>query len=88
MKLGDLFWVKKLKLKKGEYRFDDTFKLINKITEKTGIELSFIEALTLWEIFSGSRCAGWLCVDEDTLNDFFYDYADDFNLDKGDFWDD
>ena len=76
MKLGDLFWIKKLELKKGEYRYDDTLKIMKRVKEKYDIELSFIEALTLWEIFSNSHCAGWLTYNDETFDDFCYMFED------------
>lgn len=65
MKLGDLFWVKTLKLKSGDYRFDDSIRIIGVVKESFGYELSFVEAIYFWEIFSNSRCAGWLYINND-----------------------
>lgn len=70
MKLGDLFWIKKLKLKRGEDECDDTLKIIKRAKEKYDIELSFIEAYSLWEIFSSVQYAGWLIYSDELFDDF------------------
>lgn len=70
MKLGDLFWVKKLKLKRDDYEYSDTIKIIKYLKDKLDIEVSFLEANTLWRIFSDGWYAGWLDVSDNTLEEF------------------
>lgn len=70
MKLGDLFWVKTLKLKREDDEYKDTIKVMAFVREKFDIDLTFVEAYTLWRRFSDSWCAGWLILGERTLEGF------------------
>lgn len=70
MKLGDLFWVKTLKLKREDDEYKDIIKVMRFLKDKLDIELSFLEAYTLWRIFSDGWCAGWVVVSDSTLEDF------------------
>lgn len=64
MKLGDLFWVNLYK--KGDTRYDDTLTVMRVVKERLGVELSFLEALELWNYVSGCYCAsGWLCIESE-----------------------
>ncbi len=81
MKLGDLFWIKLYKYKKGDYRYDDTLNIMRVIKEKFDIQLTFLEVLCIWEYISNCRDAGWLVVDSDEdiiekLGWIFEDYDD------------
>ena len=70
MKLGDLFWVKKLKLKREDGEYKDTIEVMRFLKDKLYIDLSFLEANTLWRMFSEGWYGCWLTVSADTLKDF------------------
>jgi len=79
MKLGDLFWIKKFKLKKDDYKFDDTIKLME-LAKQKNIELTFIEAYTLWECFSGKRYVSWHTLTDEYAEDFFEELFEMFDM--------
>lgn len=81
MKLGDLFWIKKLKLKIGDFEFDDTIKLME-LAKQKDIELTFIEAYTLWKCFSSKRCASWHILTDEYAEDFFEEIFDMLNMEE------
>lgn len=79
MKLGDLFWVKVFKLNREDYRYKDTLYLIDFCKKVYDVDLTFLEAMTLWECVSSDACAGWLginCYIETELRDFLDSYFD------------
>ena len=81
MKLGDLFWVKLYELKKGDYRYDDTLKIMEVVKDRFSVELTFLEAKELWEYVSNCRCVGWLCFEneddiEEKIKWIFDDYLE------------
>lgn len=81
MKLGDLFWVKLYELKKGDYRYDDTLKIMEVVKDRFSVELTFLEALELWSYVSGCQDAGWLVFDneddiEEKIKWIFDDYLE------------
>ena len=81
MKLGDMFWVKLYELKKGDYRYDDTLKIMEVVKDRFSVELTFLEALELWNYVSGCQDAGWLCFEneddiEEKIKWIFDDYLE------------
>lgn len=79
MKLDDMFWVKLYEYKKGYHRYDDTFKIMEVVKDRFGVELTFLEALELWSYVSGCQDAGWLCFDdEDEIEALIKPVFDDY----------
>ena len=80
MKLGDLFWIKLYGYKKGDYFYDDTLAVMRVAKEKFDIDLSFLEALKIWDYVSGCRCASWLYIegDEDIAQKIGYLFKDNY----------
>ena len=70
MKLGDLFWVKKLNINKDDCQYKDTIKVMDFVRDKFDIDLSYVEAFSLWVCFSESYCASWLCMSDSMLEEF------------------